>query len=66
LKATAVFHGHAHNGAPFGRTSAGIPVFNVSASVLRRQHPEAPPFMIFNPTQIEAATEPAHAELASI
>jgi len=31
----AVFHGHAHGGSPTGHTSAGIPVYNVSAPVLR-------------------------------
>jgi len=33
----AIFHGHAHNGAPEGRTSLNIPVFNVSLSLLRKQ-----------------------------
>ena len=27
---TVAFHGHAHRGAPEGRTSAGIPVYNVA------------------------------------
>src|SRR5207302_1284482 len=31
FKATAVFHGHAHNGILDGKTSTGIPVYNVSA-----------------------------------
>src|SRR5258707_1250175 len=31
----AVFHGHAHHGSPEGRTSAGIPVYNVSVGILR-------------------------------
>ncbi len=31
-----VFHGHAHNGSPAGRTSGGIPVRNVSRFVQRR------------------------------
>jgi len=29
FKATAVFHGHAHNGILDGKTSTGIPVYNV-------------------------------------
>src|SRR4029079_4609341 len=33
---TVAFHGHAHRGAPEGRTSAGIPVFNVAMPLLRR------------------------------
>jgi Icc-related predicted phosphoesterase len=39
---TAVFHGHAHNGAPEGRTSTGVPVFNVSLPLMRRLAPAAP------------------------
>ena len=34
--ALAVFHGHAHHGAPEGRTPAGIPVYNVAMPVLKR------------------------------
>ena len=36
FKVTAVFHGHAHNGILDGRTSTGIPVYNVSAPALRK------------------------------
>jgi Icc-related predicted phosphoesterase len=36
FRATAVFHGHAHNGITDGKTSMGIPVYNVSAPVLHR------------------------------
>jgi Icc-related predicted phosphoesterase len=45
--ALAVFHGHAHRGTAEGVTSKGIPVFNVSVSLLRRQFPERPPYRIF-------------------
>jgi len=31
-----VFHGHAHNGSPQGKTSDGVPVFNVAMPLLRR------------------------------
>ena len=34
--ALAVFHGHAHHGAPEGRTQGGIPVYNVAMPVLKR------------------------------
>lgn len=34
--ADAVFHGHAHIGAPEGRTPSGIPVFNVAHQLLAR------------------------------
>jgi Icc-related predicted phosphoesterase len=34
--ALAVFHGHAHHGAPEGRTPRGVPVYNVAMPVLKR------------------------------
>ncbi len=34
--ADAVFHGHAHNGTGEGVTATGVPVYNVSAPVLRK------------------------------
>ncbi len=42
----AVVHGHAHNGAPEGQTSGGIPVYNVALSLLRRTLPNVPPLRI--------------------
>ncbi|HEX2442694.1 MAG TPA: metallophosphoesterase [Vicinamibacterales bacterium] len=39
---TAVFHGHAHNGRPEGRTRNGVPVFNVSLSLMRTIDPARP------------------------
>jgi Icc-related predicted phosphoesterase len=42
----AAFHGHAHRGALEARTREGIPVYNVAAPLLRRTHPDAPPFRI--------------------
>jgi len=47
LGATVVFHGHAHRGAPEGKTSTGIPVFNVAHMVLKAAYPDRPPFRIF-------------------
>lgn len=35
-RASVAFHGHAHIGAFEGRTSGGVPVFNVSHALLRR------------------------------
>jgi Icc-related predicted phosphoesterase len=43
---TAVVHGHAHNGSPEGRTATGVPVYNVSLPLMRRIHPDRPPFLI--------------------
>jgi Icc-related predicted phosphoesterase len=35
--ATVAFHGHAHSGAFRGQTAGGVPVFNVSLPLLRRE-----------------------------
>lgn len=39
---TAVFHGHAHHGAPEGRTRTNVPVYNASASLMRERFPARP------------------------
>jgi Icc-related predicted phosphoesterase len=39
--ADLVVHGHAHNGKPDGKTTAGIPVHNVAITLLKSQHPPA-------------------------
>ena len=39
---TAVFHGHAHHGRAEGRTAKNVPVFNVSASLMRELSPDRP------------------------
>jgi Icc-related predicted phosphoesterase len=44
---SAVFHGHAHRGKAEGRTSSGIPVFNVCLPLLIALHPDRPPFRLF-------------------
>lgn len=41
---TAVFHGHSHYGDLQGATSNGVPVYNVAMPLLKRRHPERPPF----------------------
>jgi len=45
-QATVAFHGHAHRGAPEGRTSGGIPVFNVAMPLMRRVLSDALPVRI--------------------
>ncbi len=45
-RVTAVFHGHAHRGAPEGQTSAGVPVYNVAMPLLARLHPDRPPYRL--------------------
>lgn len=39
---TAVVHGHAHHGSPEGRTRTNVPVYNVSASLMREVFPDRP------------------------
>ncbi len=41
-----VFHGHAHHGAPEGRTSTGTPVYNVAMPLLLQKYPDRPPFRV--------------------
>jgi Icc-related predicted phosphoesterase len=38
----AVIHGHAHHGAIEGRTRTNVPVYNVSASLMREHFPDRP------------------------
>src|SRR5262249_43345281 len=42
----AAFHGHAHHGRPEGRTSTGVPVYNVALPLLRHAFPDRPPFRV--------------------
>ena len=55
---SVVFHGHAHHGQPEGRTANNVPVFNVSASLMREIFPERP----FRIVQIDMTSSPAIAE----
>ena len=41
-----VFHGHAHHGAPEGRTMGDVPVYNVSMMLLQRIYPHRPAFRV--------------------
>src|SRR4051794_7821353 len=54
---TAVFHGHAHKGAPEGQTQSGIPVYNVAYQVLKANYPEQPPFRVF---EVHTASKDDH------
>ena len=45
---TACVHGHAHKGAPEGRTKAGVPVYNVAVPVMRSAYPNRPPFRLLD------------------
>ncbi len=39
---SAVVHGHAHNGAPEGRTTGDVPVYNVALPLMRKLTPQQP------------------------
>jgi Icc-related predicted phosphoesterase len=56
---TAVFHGHAHNGSPEGRTAGGVPVYNVSLPLLRKAYPDRPAFRILEVPAEPPAPAPA-------
>jgi Icc-related predicted phosphoesterase len=45
-KVAACFHGHAHRGRAEGRTTTGVPVYNVALPVLRSAYPDRPPFRL--------------------
>jgi Icc-related predicted phosphoesterase len=47
-RVTAAVHGHAHKGAPEGRTRAGVPVYNVAIPVMRHAYPNRPPFRVLD------------------
>jgi len=46
-RVNVVFHGHAHRGSAEGRTSAGVPVYNVSMPLLAKLNPTRPPYLIW-------------------
>ena len=55
--ASVVFHGHAHRGQPEGKTSGGVPVYNVALPLLQQLYPDRSPFRVVEiPAQ---AAEPA-------
>lgn len=45
---TACVHGHAHKGAPEGKTKSGVPVYNVAVPVMRAAYPNRPPFRLLD------------------
>lgn len=53
---SAVVHGHAHHGAPEGRTSNGTPVFNVSLPLMREARPDRPYRVVEVETSMEVPT----------
>ena len=53
---SAVVHGHAHKGTAEGKTSTGIPVYNVAIPVLQAAFPHQPPYRLIEVPR-EAPTE---------
>jgi Icc-related predicted phosphoesterase len=65
-RVSAVFHGHAHRGVPEGRTSTGVPVYNVAMPLLARTNPDRPPFLVVEiPRDIEIPSTAASAGQAT-
>jgi Icc-related predicted phosphoesterase len=60
-RVTAVFHGHAHRGTPEGRTSAGVPVYNVAMPLLARLNPDRPPYLIVEIPLDDSGPQTTHA-----
>lgn len=54
---SAAVHGHAHNGAPEGKTAAGVPVYNVSLPLMRKSYPDHPPFRLLNLPVVEPVAD---------
>ena len=57
--AVAALHGHAHHGVPEGRTSTGVPVYNVSLPLLRAVLGGRPPFRLLEIPVPQEAAAPA-------
>jgi Icc-related predicted phosphoesterase len=57
--AVAAFHGHAHHGVPEGRTSTGVPVYNVALPLLRAVSGGHPPFRLLEIPLPQEAAVPA-------
>src|SRR5205085_418995 len=58
---SAAIHGHAHHGSPEGRTSTGVPVYNVSMPLLRRTFEDRPAFRILELDRLETPAGNGHA-----
>ena len=57
FQVSAVVHGHAHKGAPEGRTATGIPVYNVAMQVLKASFPDRPTFRLIEVPREEEMAE---------
>jgi Icc-related predicted phosphoesterase len=55
----AVVHGHAHRGAAEGKTTSGIPVYNVALPLLRRERPDGPALRVIQFSGVDEITTAA-------
>ena len=56
----AVLHGHAHHGSPEGRTSAQVPVYNVSMPLLKGTFPDRPACRVLEVERDEVPSTNGH------
>lgn len=59
-RVSLVVHSHAHRGRAEGKTSVGVPVYNVSMPLLVRTFGEAPPFRVL---EVPAGEQPVGASV---
>jgi Icc-related predicted phosphoesterase len=55
-----VLHGHAHRGTPEGKTTNGIPVYNVAMPLLLETYPDQPPFRLLEIPLAQPALTASH------
>ncbi|MDB5081457.1 MAG: Metallophosphoesterase [Chloroflexi bacterium] len=55
-----VLHGHAHRGTPEGRTTNGIPVYNVAMPLMIETFPDQPPFRLLEIPMTQPALAASH------
>jgi Icc-related predicted phosphoesterase len=56
---SAVVHGHAHKGAPEGKTTTGIPVYNCAIQVLKANFPDRPAFRLIEVPKTQPSADEA-------
>ena len=63
---SAAVHGHAHRGYPEGKTSGGVPVYNVALPLLRRTFAGAPPLRVIELPVTPRTEEPSPAVRSAV
>jgi Icc-related predicted phosphoesterase len=59
FEVSAVVHGHAHKGAPEGKTTTGIPVYNCAIQVLKANFPDRPAFRLIEVPKTQPSADEA-------